>query len=113
MWNTYQVDKISQDTLVIILRYLAPMIKPSFPIHVKFTGNEIREIRKFYRMSRAEFGRVFPAEAETIKGWEAGRRNPYGSSGPRLQELKAYADHVTEEKRIALESVMEKAGLKA
>lgn len=43
-----------------------------------------------------------------IKSWETGFRNPYGSAAVRLQELKAYADHVKAEKAAVLGKVLKR-----
>ena len=82
------------------------MIKPSFPEIVLFSPKEIRLIRDFYKMSREKFARFFPVSAGAIKSWEIGTRNPYGPAAVRLQELKAYADHVKAEKEDVLKKVL-------
>ena len=84
------------------------MIKPAFPTIVIIPPSEIKSIRGFYRMSREAFSRFFPVSASTIKSWENGRRNPYGPAAVRLQELKAYADHVKAEKAEILENVLKR-----
>lgn len=84
------------------------MIKPTFPKLRRFSPDEIREVRRVFRMSRAQFARFFPVSGETIKGWETGRRNPYGPSSTILAQLKTYTDHVTAEKRAALDRLLNK-----
>ena len=44
----------------------------------KYAPNEIRKLRKFFRLTRADFADLFLLTDETVKGWETGRRNPYG-----------------------------------
>ena len=86
----------------------ARLPKPTFPQIVIFTGAEIRAIRKGFgpKMTQVRFARFFPVSAECIKSWELGRSTPFGSSGPRLQELKAWVDQQTKGKQAALRSAL-------
>lgn len=82
------------------------MIKPVYPEIVIFTPSEIVEIREGFRKTQKEFARFFPVSKGTIKAWENGRRNPFGASGPRLQQLKEYTDFVKAEKEAALNKML-------
>ncbi len=88
--------------------YKVTMQKPTFPTVVKISPEEIRVIRAFYRKSREEFARFFPVTGSAIKSWETGFRNPYGPAAVRLQELKAYADHVKAEKEAVLKKILKR-----
>lgn len=82
------------------------MIKPIYPEIAIFEPSEIAEIRKVLNKTQKEFARYFPVTEGTVKAWENGRRNPFGASGPRLQQLKEYTDFVEAEKGAALDKML-------
>ena len=62
------------------------MQKPKLKL---FSPEEIRKLRRFFRMTRADFADQFLLTDETVKGWETGRRNPCGPSLVILGQLDA------------------------
>lgn len=68
-----------------------PMKKRKIKI---FSPDEIRTIRNFFHLTRAEFADLFFLTDETIKGWEIGRRNP---SGPAIRILLDLEDEMKAE----------------
>lgn len=62
------------------------MQKPKLKI---YPPDEIKKLRKFFRMSRADFADLFFLTDETVKGWESGRRNPCGPALVILGQLDA------------------------
>jgi putative transcriptional regulator len=45
-----------------------------------YSGEQIRDLRKRYGLSRLEMAALFNTESSTIGTWEAGKRRPYGPS---------------------------------
>lgn len=82
------------------------MLKPTFPPVVRFTGEEIRSVRSYYRMSRTQFCRYFGLEGDTIKKYETGINNISGPAAIIFQDLKAWADYSKEKKSEALDSIL-------
>ena len=64
-----------------------------------FAADEIRKLRKFFHLTRADFGDQFLVTDETVKGWESGRRNPCGPALVILGQL----DELRAAKRAELE----------
>lgn len=58
-----------------------------------FTPPEIRKIREFFKLTRADFAELFFLTAETVKGWETGRRN---QCGPALVIMANLEDEMLE-----------------
>ena len=81
-------------------------MKPVYAKIVRYSPEEITEIREDLRMSQVNFARLFPVSESTIYSWESGRRNPYGPSSTLLQQFKAYTDGIKEEKRAVLKSAL-------
>ena len=67
-----------------------------------YSHDEIRAMRTFLKESRSVFADRFFLTAETIKGWELGRRNASGPALVILQQIEEEVKRKREEGRKTL-----------
>ena len=63
---------------------------------VVLTPDDIRDIRARTGLSQASFAREFQLSAETIKGWEQGKRRPDAAATNFLRLIRARPETVRE-----------------
>ncbi|MCK5612115.1 hypothetical protein KAR91_60145 [Candidatus Pacearchaeota archaeon] len=85
------------------------------PIKIRikiYSPAEIKAMRIFLKESRAQFADRFFLTAETIKGWELGRRNASGPALVILQQIETEINIKKEESRKILEEYRRGCGIK-
>ncbi|MBD3341724.1 MAG: helix-turn-helix domain-containing protein [Candidatus Lokiarchaeota archaeon] len=66
--------------------------KVAIPKVLSISPDEIREIRKQYKMSRQEFARYLHTSSRTLENWEQGRSTPNEQEITLLHLLKKHPE---------------------